>query len=72
MLAKVGELVKWYELYADQIVKDAGTGIVMNVRNINYYDGSYKNRLYDVYHFRRSDIRAFIDYNIEKLEIKNG
>jgi hypothetical protein len=51
MLAKVGDLVKWYELYADQIVKDAGTGIVMNVRNINYYDGSYKNKLYDVYRF---------------------
>jgi len=72
MLAKVGELVKWYELYADQIVKDAGIGIVMNVRNINYYDGSYKNRLYDVYRFHCSDIHAFIDYNIERLENKNG
>jgi len=67
MLVKVGELVKWYELYADQIVKDAGTGIVMNVRNINYYDGSYKNRLYDVYRFQCSDIRAFIDSNIEPM-----
>ena len=71
MLVKVGELVKWYELYADQIVKDAGTGIVMNVRNINYYDGSYKNKIYDVYRFQRSDIHAFIDYNIEKLEDQN-
>ena len=72
MSAKVGDLVKWYELYADQIVKDAGTGVVMNVRNINYYDGSYKNKIYDVYRFQRSDIHAFIDYNIEKLEDQNG
>ena len=72
MLPKVGELVKWYELYADQIVKDVGIGIVMNVRNINYYDGSYKNKLYDVYRFQRSDMHAFIDYNIERLENKNG
>tara|TARA_A100001015_G_C14839850_1_gene652043 strand:- start:268 stop:486 length:219 start_codon:yes stop_codon:yes gene_type:complete len=71
MSAKVGDLVKWYELYADQIVKDAGTGVVMNVRNINYYDGSYKNKIYDVYRFQRSDIHAFIDYNIEKLEDQN-
>ncbi len=71
MSAKVGDLVKWYELYADQIVKDAGTGVVMNVRNINYYDGSYKNKIYDVYRFQRSDFHAFMDYNIEKLEDQN-
>ena len=30
MLAKVGDLVKWYELYGDDtIVKDAGSGIVI-------------------------------------------
>ena len=49
MSAKVGDLVKWYELYADAIVKDAGSGVVMNKREINYYDGSYENIIYDVY-----------------------
>ena len=45
MLAKVGDLVKWYELYADEIVKDAGAGLVMNHRNINYFNGQYENKL---------------------------
>ena len=35
MLVKVGDLVKWYELFADDtIVKDAGTGIIMKIKNI--------------------------------------
>ena len=74
MSAKVGDLVKWYELYADDtIVKDAGSGIIMKVKNMNYYGGIYKNKLYDVYRFKYSDIHSFIDYNIEKLEEKiNG
>tara|TARA_B100000131_G_scaffold323231_1_gene380710 strand:- start:5109 stop:5330 length:222 start_codon:yes stop_codon:yes gene_type:complete len=73
MSAKVGDLVKWYELYADDtIVKDAGSGIIMKVKNMNYYGGIYKNKLYDVYRFKHSDIHSFIDYNVEKLESNNG
>jgi hypothetical protein len=70
MSAKVGDLVKWYELYADDtIVKDAGTGIVMKIKNMNYYggDGTHKNKLYDVYRFKHGDTHSFIDYNIEAL-----
>ena len=70
MLVKVGDLVKWYELFADDtIVKDAGTGIIMKIKNMNYYggDGTHKNKLYDVYRFKHSDIHSFIDYNIELL-----
>ena len=70
MLAKVGELVKWYELYADEIVKDAGTGLVMNYRNINYFNGKYENKLYQVYRFKHHDIMTFVDRNIEILENK--
>jgi len=71
MLAKVGDLVKWYELYADEIVKDAGAGLVMNHRNINYFNGQYENKLYHVYRFKHSDIMTFIDHNLEKLEQNN-
>ena len=76
MLAKVGDLVKWYELYGDYtIVKDAGSGIVMRIKSMNYYggDGTHKNKLYDVYRFKHGDISSFIDHHIEKLEDdKNG
>ncbi len=72
MSAKVGDLVKWYELYADAIVKDAGSGVVMNKREINYHDGSYENTIYDVYRFKSSDVKSFMDHNIEPLEARNG
>lgn len=72
MLAKVGDLVKWYELYADEIVKDAGTGLVMNHRGVNYFNGKYENKLYHIYRFKHSDIMTFIDRNLEKLEQNNG
>tara|TARA_Y100000592_G_C5327902_1_gene248055 strand:+ start:293 stop:520 length:228 start_codon:yes stop_codon:yes gene_type:complete len=75
MSAKVGDLVKWYEIYADgTLVKDVGSGIVMNIKNMNYYggDGSHKNKLYEVYRFKHADLHSFIDYHIEKLETKNG
>ena len=72
MLAKVGDLVKWYELYADAIVKDAGSGLIMNAKNTNYYAGSYENKIYHVYRFKHCDIKTFIDHNIEPLEAQHG
>tara|TARA_R100000152_G_C6762831_1_gene187157 strand:- start:1220 stop:1438 length:219 start_codon:yes stop_codon:yes gene_type:complete len=72
MSVKVGDLVKWYELYADAIVKDAGSGIIMSKRDINYHDGAYENVIYDVYRFKCSDIHAFMDHNIEPLGVDNG
>lgn len=75
MSVMVGDLVKWYEVYADgTLVKDVGTGIIMKIKDMNYYggDGTHKNKLYDVYRFKHSDISSFIDNYIEKLESKNG
>ena len=72
MLIKVGDLVKWYELYADAIVKDVGSGLVMAKRNINYHDGMYKNIIYDVWRFKKSDLKSFVDHNIEALETTDG
>ena len=31
---KIGDLVRWYEYYADNIVKDAGVGIIIDKRTI--------------------------------------
>jgi len=72
MLAKVGDLVKWYDLYADAIVKDAGSGLIINAKDANYYAGVYENKIYHVYRFKHNDIRTFIDHNIELLEKQDG
>ena len=72
MLAKIGDLVKWYDLYADMIVKDAGSGIVINAKDTNYHGGTYENKIYHVYRFKHNDIQSFIDHNLESLEAQNG
>tara|TARA_R100001129_G_C5125330_1_gene191466 strand:+ start:125 stop:331 length:207 start_codon:yes stop_codon:yes gene_type:complete len=64
----VGDLVKWYELYADAIVKDVGSGLVMAKRDVNYHDGMYKNVIYDVWRFKCADLKSFVDHNVELLE----
>jgi len=72
MSAKVGDLVKWYELYADAIVKDVGSGLIMAKRDVNYHDGMYKNVIYDVWRFKCADLKSFVDHNIEPLGANNG
>ena len=35
---QVGELVKWYETYAnDDLVKDAGIGIIVEIADVNTF-----------------------------------
>ena len=35
---QIGELVKWYETYAnDDLVKDAGIGIIIEIADINAF-----------------------------------
>ena len=68
MSAKVGDLVKWYELYADAIVKDVGSGLVMAKRDVNYHDGMNKNEIYELWRFKCADLKSFVDHNVELLE----
>ena len=71
VLMKVGDLVKWYELYADAIVKDAGRGLIMDVRDVNYHNGCYRNKVYKVYRFKHNDIQSFVDTYVEPLEFND-
>ena len=71
MLAKIGDLIEWYETYDDLIVADAGSGLIMSAKNTNYFNGKYENKLYQVYRFKHCDIKTFIDHNIESLEVQN-
>ena len=64
---EIGELVKWYESYADgYITKDAGYGVVVgiNTYELGFSEGPYTN--YTAYRNKHSDTMRF---GIEELEL---
>jgi len=63
-----GELVKWYERYADGfMVKDAGSGVVLHKRvfELGYSDGPYVN--YEVYRTKHMDKMIFSEEELERI-----
>jgi hypothetical protein len=59
---QVGELIKWYETYAnDDLVKDAGIGIIIEITDINAF------KTFRVFRIERKDIVRLCDYDIGKL-----
>jgi len=64
---KIGQLIKWYTSYADDpgIIKDAGNGIVLKIRELSY-EKPYK--LFDVYRFKKSDIISVTTRDLEHLK----
>lgn len=59
---QVGELVKWYETYAnDDLVKDAGIGIIIEIADINAF------KTFRVFRIERKDIVKLCNYDIGKL-----
>ena len=66
---KPGDLVKWYEPYADGfLTKDAGKGIVLEKSELNYgyKKGPYVR--YRVYRTKHSDKMYFEARELEKID----
>ena len=58
-----GEFVRWYENYADgDVLKDAGYGVVINIRN--FEEMQYKN--YTVLRNKYGDTMIFGPHELEK------
>lgn len=66
---KIGDLVKWYTTYADDLdlVKDAGPGILLCIRKKSY-GRAYE--IFDVYRFKNNDIISVTARDIEHLKEK--
>ena len=59
---EIGELIKWYETYANSdITKDAGLGIIIEIADINAF------KSFRVFRIERKDIVRLCDYGIGKL-----
>mgnify|MGYP003140712765 CR=1 FL=1 len=68
MVHKVGDLIKWYETYAEpDIVKDAGIGIVINLQKKKYNNNKfmiytvYRNKTNDIMNFHERDLTTIIE-----------
>lgn len=69
---EVGAIVKWWTRYADDIIRDAGHGLVLNVKTFEYCSPTqgdtveYKN--FDIYRFKFNDIMSINQRDIEILK----
>jgi len=62
---EVGQLVKWYEPYADgYLTKDAGYGIILNVNKHIYTDSTF----YRVCRYKHADIMLFNEQELEEVK----
>lgn len=69
---EVGTIVKWWTRYADDIIMEAGNGLVLNVKNMEYQsvsgDSVVKYKNFDVYRFKFNDIMSISERDIEILK----
>lgn len=66
---QIGELVKWFEPYADgDLVKDVGYGVILrkNEYELGFSTGKYVN--YTVYRNKHSDTMRFEPRELEKIK----
>lgn len=66
MSLSVGNLVKWYEEYSDGIVKDAGSGILVEIIEHSSYGNTFK-----VYRNKFNDFIWLSQDCIEKIQNEN-
>ena len=66
MKFKVGDLIKWYELYGDIfIIKDVGFGIIVSTIDVCY--GKDKQTIYKVHRVEKKDTIMLEEHCIEKF-----
>jgi len=65
---KIGDLVKWYEYYADgDIVKDAGRGLVVQILNRSSEPWEGERVLYLVYRNRKGTQEYYTGRDLELI-----
>ena len=62
---KIGDLVKWYELHDDSIVKDAGIGLVVGHMKYEIFNETV---LYKVLRSKHNDIVKFEGHTLEIIK----
>ena len=78
-LMRKGDLVKWFELYNDEIVKDAGAGIIIETKWWRHdeepdrgpkFSSTIVHTIHRVYKFKTNDENWFSEQSLELLSEK--
>ncbi len=65
---KVGDLVRWFESYADGISKSTGIGLLTAIQDYSF--GEFNGRTFEVLRFHpHTDLVRFDETGIEKLGV---
>ena len=59
---EIADLVKWYDYYVDEIVRDAGLGVIVDMRVYGDMDGL---TTYHVYKFKSQECEWYTHYELE-------
>lgn len=69
---EIGDLVHWWTRYGDDIVKEAGTGLILNIEEYTYaFEKTHPARMhknFDVYRFKFNDIMSINERDVEILK----
>ena len=65
-LYKIADLVRWYDYYEDQIVRDAGLGIVVDVAR-SAPGTAYEWTNYSVYKLKTGRVAWFEPFQLDEI-----
>ena len=63
---KTSDLVKWYDYYQDEIVRDAGLGVVVDIKR-SIPDAAHEWINYSVYKFKTGRLAWFEAYQLDEI-----
>ena len=63
---KTADLVKWYDYYEDHIVRDAGLGVVVDIKR-SAPGADYEWTNYSVYKFKTGRLAWFEAYQLDQI-----
>jgi hypothetical protein len=65
-LFEIADLVKWYDYYDDEIMRDAGLGVVLNTKH-QAPGTDYEYMSYMVYKFKTGNKQSFPSFDLEEI-----
>jgi|18_taG_2_1085343.scaffolds.fasta_scaffold10396_2 hypothetical protein len=68
MKYKPGDIIKWTSEYDDYIVKDSGTGIILDIKEYKLEEHSYVS--YRVFRNAHNDIMFFEERDLHNINLK--
>jgi hypothetical protein len=63
---KTADLVNWFEYYEDEIIRDVGLGLIVDIKQ-NAPGAAYEWTTYSVYKFKTGRLGWFESYQLDEI-----